>query len=153
MKATVTVKGQVLEVVNFVKWEDNHAKYEGSIEMVSKKGTQYIGFVCKNSNKVVVNYVSNFSVRSYGIGVYEGLEIKPCLTESEVLEKAISEKFGIGTKILITTEGICIDLQTIQSASTLLKAFRRHGALIKANDYINYSMFIPNVEPKKLFLS
>jgi hypothetical protein len=152
MKATVKVKSQVLEVTKFIKWENDHAKYEGCLYMVSAKGVEYMGFVLKGSNKVLVNYCGTFSTRTYGMGEVHGLEFSPYPSENDVFEKALAEKFGIGAKVAITNEGITIDIETIQSAQTLLKAFRRHQPLIKANDYMNYTMFIPNINPQTLLI-
>lgn len=70
--------------------------------------------------------------------------------EAKAFEFAIGEKFGIGAKVVITDEGIILNVETSQSASTLLKAFRRHKILVRANDYLNYSMFIPVKETKEI---
>lgn len=70
--------------------------------------------------------------------------------EAKALKLAIGERFGIGAEVTITDEGIILNVETIQSANTLLKAFRRHKAIIKANDYMNYSIFVPIRETQQL---
>jgi hypothetical protein len=149
MKATVKVKSQVLTVIEFVKWENDHTKYEGSVSLVSDKGTAYQGFVCKGSNNVIVNYCGTFSTRFHGNGTIEGLVIEPLASEAELFENAIIEKFGIRVKAAITEIGVTMDFDTVQSASTLLRAFKRHQPIVKANDYLSYTMFIPTT-PRKL---
>jgi hypothetical protein len=143
MNATVEIKGQKMKVTKFIKWENDHAKYEGCVYMTGIKGGEYMGFVLKGSDKVRIQSCGLFSSKDLGIGIVSGLVINPYPSVAEILKAAISEKFGISAQVAVSPEGVTMDVQTIQSASTLLRAFRRHKALIKANDYMNYTMFIP----------
>jgi hypothetical protein len=59
------------------------------------------------------------------------------------LKNAILNKFGICVDASITGEGILMKIKTHFSALTLLKAFKAHGAIMKADSSSQFSMFIP----------
>lgn len=63
--------------------------------------------------------------------------------EAKAFSMAIADRFGINTEVVITDDGVIMNLETHQSASTLLKAFRRHQPIMKANTHNSFSMFVP----------
>ena len=148
----VTQKGQELKVTQFVKWEETHKKYEGIAYCVSDKGVEYLAFVLKGSQNVELQYCGSFNTRKSGNGVIEGIEILPYIPtnipdqysvqSTTHFEKAILDKFGIATKIEINGREMVISFQTVQSASTLLRAFKRDKPVIKCLDYLNYQMIL-----------
>ena len=151
MKITTT-KGQELKITQFVKWEETHRKYEGVAYCVSDNGAEYLAFVLKGSNNVELQYTNGFSARKSGKGVMSGIEILPYapvniptqhdVTSTEHFERVILERFGISTQINVLGKEMTISFQTTQSASTLLRAFRRDRPIIKCLDHLNFQMIL-----------
>lgn len=68
----------------------------------------------------------------------------------EIIETAILNKFGIKCKSNVNHEGVSITCKSVQSAFTLLNSFKRYEVLVKADDYMNFSVFIPVKNYKEL---
>lgn len=149
MTQTAIINKTKLNIDRVVFWDDN-AKYDGSVYITSDKGASYLGFILKGQNKVAVYKMSNSGGRSFK--GYIEIELPVRQSEAEMLQAAIAENYGIGAECEVSANGIFIKVKTTQSASTLLRKFRHHKATVHANDFLNFTLFVP-IKPNVLMLN
>ena len=84
----------------------------------------------------------HYDIRKVSKGYNHGLDIRIPSIEDK-FSSAISDKFGINSKITVLPGKLELRVQSIQSAQTLLNAFKRHKVMVQAENCNNYTITIP----------
>lgn len=134
--ATVTIKGKQ-RTGQLVMWDEGQGDVRRMGSWHDSDGL-YMGFVLRGGG-MEIYYISIHGTRRCGVVSFD----EPMkTTPAEAVAGQILEQYGISADVAVNTQGIAIRVQSMNSATTLLRKFMRFGCLLKASSANEFHLWI-----------